>query len=385
MNKKLIVVAIGAALTGSAFAQTSNVTLYGRINTAIESNSVGNGGSELRMQSYSSRLGVRGVEDLGGGLNGVFGIETQLASDSGSGGLSTDLRNAYIGVDSKDMGRLTLGRLDAAVGLGSAPLYQQVTAVIDLVGYDTGAGQFINAAPAQGTAVNSVAGSRLAWATSAALPTGSQTINVQQRASNAISYGIKSGDFTVGTRFQLAGFDGNGATTATTQGENNARLFEIAGNYVSGPLTLGVGYETQSLGKAEELAAANAIRFDDRIQATVGYTVGSLKVGALLARNSLEAQGAQTLADKSGNEYALSGTYNFDAKNSAVINYGVRDRIATAAGAADTGERKQVAVGYRYDFTKRTQAYALYNLTDPNSAAQQDEIKSLIVGLRHNF
>jgi len=217
MNKKLIAVAIGAALSGSAFAQSSNVTLYGRINTAIESNQTGKAGSEVQMRSYSSRLGVRGTEDLGGGLSGVFGIETQLNSDNGANGLATNLRNAYIGVDSKTMGRVTLGRLDAAVGLGSAPLYQQVTSVIDLVGYDTGAGQFINAAPSNenqvdtltapapsvtpaASSVSGIAANRLSWAT-----TGGNTINIQQRASNAISYGLKSGDFTVGARMQMAG------------------------------------------------------------------------------------------------------------------------------------------------------------------------------------
>jgi len=388
MNKKLIVVAIGAALTGSAFAQSSNVTLYGRINTAIESNRTGNFGSEVRMQSYSSRLGVRGVEDLGNGLNGVFGIETQLASDSGASGLATNLRNAYIGVDSKSLGRITLGRLDAAVGLGSAPLYQQATAVIDLIGYDTGIGQFINAAPtengvlttgaATGTAsgVSTIAESRRLWAT-----TGGNTINIQQRASNAISYGIKTGDFTVGARLQMAGLN-DGQSTAAGQGENNARLFEVAGTYVSGPLTLGVGYETQSLGKAEDLA--NTVRFDNRFQAVAGYVVNKdFKVGATLARNSIE--GNIPLADDSGNEYALSGTYSFDAKNSAVLNYGSRDLIADAAGARVDGKRRQVAVGYRYDFTKRTQAYALYNRTDVNSNTPTNETKSFIVGLRHNF
>ncbi len=411
MNKKLIAVAIGAALSGSAFAQSSNVTLYGRINTAIESNQTGKAGSEVQMRSYSSRLGVRGTEDLGGGLSGVFGIETQLASDSGASGLATNLRNAYIGVDSKTMGRVTLGRLDAAVGLGSAPLYQQVTSVIDLVGYDTGAGQFINAAPTEnsvlttgaastgtanlttgavsttaGTAsgVSTIAGSRLTWAT-----TGGNTINIQQRASNAVSYGIKSGDFTVGARLQMSGLDGGSGTAA--QGENNARLFEVAGSYVSGPLTLGVGYETQSLGKAEELLAANAIRFDDRFQAVAGYAVNKdLKVGASFARNSIESQAGTALADKSGNEIAFSGTYSLDAKNSVVVNYGSRDLIANANGTRNDAKRKQFAVGYRYDFSKRTQGYALYNTVDPDSnvgdtGAATDKVKSVIVGLRHNF
>jgi len=399
MNKKLIAVAIGAALSGSAFAQSSNVTLYGRINTAIESNSTGNGGSEVAMRSYSSRLGVRGVEDMGGGLKGVFGIETQFNSDdSPNNGAFSAMRNAYVGVDTGSTGRLVLGRLDAAV---LAPLYNQLTSVIDLVGYDANSNAFIMAngrTLGAGTAPNNAGVNSQNDSTLAAV----------QRRSNSIGYQVKIADIDVQARFSMLGGT-NDAVPGNTggTGENNARFLELAANYKGGPLTLGGGFETGSYSKtavagtaavvttdsggdtttttaavpAVTEAAAKAL-FDRRIQGVVGYDFGVVRVGATFARNEIEPTTAG--ADKSGNEYALSGTYTLSPKAALVANYGSRELLTNAVPNTDA-KRTQYAIGARYDLSKRTQLWTTFNRTDPSNKVVDNEIKTLTVGVRHNF
>ena len=72
-----------AAATGGRFAQTS-VTLYGRVDGGIEYlNHIAkpNGGSGTRWSAESgdwgtSMFGLKGIEDLGGGLSTVFNLET---------------------------------------------------------------------------------------------------------------------------------------------------------------------------------------------------------------------------------------------------------------------------------------------------------------------
>lgn len=107
-----VVVAMGA----SAHAQ-NNVTLYGIVDTGVErlSNVTAQGGTLVRMPNLTglvpSRLGFRGNEDLGGGLNAFFNLETGLALDSGSlnnGGRAFG-RAANVGL-AGPFGRLTLGR-----------------------------------------------------------------------------------------------------------------------------------------------------------------------------------------------------------------------------------------------------------------------------------
>jgi predicted porin len=373
MNKKLIVVAIGAALTGSAFAQSSNVTLYGRINTAIESNSTGQGGSEVAMRSYSSRLGVRGVEDLGDGMKGVFGIETQFNSDtSPDNGAFTAMRNAYVGLDTGKTGRVVLGRLDAAV---LAPLYNQLTGVLDLVGYDAQANAFVMANGRNlgaGATVNN----------SGVRSQDDSTLAAVQRRSNAIGYQVKLGDVDVQARLAMLG----GANDATTGGvgENNARNFELAANYKTGALTLGGGLEAASYSKTAATGvtdtAAEAL-FDQRLQGVIGYDLGFAKVGATFARNEITP--TVVGAEKTGNEFGLSGTLPLSPKAALVANYGTRELLTNTAAAQ--AKRTQYALGARYDLSKRTQLWTTFNRTDADDKIAGNEVKTVTVGVRHNF
>lgn len=117
-------VAIGA-LAGPAGAQGS-ITLYGIVDTAVEWSDAGanrafqgaggNAGSATRLvsgqaaNSKGARLGVRGVEDLGGGLRAVFAIEHRYAVDTGAPSNPAFWNGqAWIGVEG-GWGRVSAGR-----------------------------------------------------------------------------------------------------------------------------------------------------------------------------------------------------------------------------------------------------------------------------------
>ena len=109
MKKTLIALAAVAA-TGAAFAQSS-VTLYGVADLGlVKSNGVsaqmtGNG----VMNNGSSRLGVRGVEDLGGGLKASFNFEQGINGESGATDAATFQRAANMAL-SGGFGRFQMGR-----------------------------------------------------------------------------------------------------------------------------------------------------------------------------------------------------------------------------------------------------------------------------------
>lgn len=95
-------------------ATASTVTLYGLVDSGVEYVR-GSSGHVTRMPSLTgslpSRWGVRGIEDLGGGLRGVFVLESGFGSDTGNlnqGGRSFG-RQAFVGL-SGGWGTLTLGR-----------------------------------------------------------------------------------------------------------------------------------------------------------------------------------------------------------------------------------------------------------------------------------
>ena len=125
MKMKLFAAAVAALAAGGAYAQSS-VTLYGVVDTGVEwvnkspvgatsSNPAGtSGSSRVAMQSGNlsgSRWGLRGVEDLGGGLKGIFNLESGFNLNNGASAQGRRLfgRNAYVGLQGQ-WGQLTLGR-----------------------------------------------------------------------------------------------------------------------------------------------------------------------------------------------------------------------------------------------------------------------------------
>src|SRR6187402_1962543 len=117
MNKKLIALAIaGATVAPAAMAQTANpVTLYGRVHLTyeyVEAKGTPSQARRTRMQDQASLLGVRGTEDLGGGLKAFFQLETAFAPDQApgtNGGFAG--RNSGVGLQG-GWGSLLMGRWD---------------------------------------------------------------------------------------------------------------------------------------------------------------------------------------------------------------------------------------------------------------------------------
>ncbi len=136
MKKSLIALAAMGAFASAANAQTS-VTLYGVVDVPIEYNNhlapastpIRRRGPERpsafaarwrqprrpadrRRPPSGSRWGLRGTEDLGGGLKALFVLESGFGLDDGRSQQGGRLfgRQAYVGMQSNTLGRLTFGR-----------------------------------------------------------------------------------------------------------------------------------------------------------------------------------------------------------------------------------------------------------------------------------
>jgi len=133
MRKSLIALAAFSAVAGAAHAQTS-VTLYGVIDTGVEyinrvatapqvlppgangpsvgTNPVGTRFDMINQSGLSaSRWGLRGVEDLGGGLKASFVLESQFNSDTGAftGNSGIFNRLAYVALQNQ-YGKIGFGK-----------------------------------------------------------------------------------------------------------------------------------------------------------------------------------------------------------------------------------------------------------------------------------
>jgi predicted porin len=111
-----VATAVALALPAAALAQ-SGVTLAGLLDLSVGETKAP-GGIKVRGvdngQMTTSWWGVNGTEDLGGGLSAVFTVQGFMRADTGvSGRFNADTfwaRNALVGVASKNLGRVSLGR-----------------------------------------------------------------------------------------------------------------------------------------------------------------------------------------------------------------------------------------------------------------------------------
>ena len=136
MKKSLIALAVLAS-SGAAMAQSS-VTLFGIVDTGIGYVNKANAAGDSKYGMYTSgnatsRLGFRGVEDLGGGLKAGFWLEGELFGDVGNSSGFDFKRRSTVSL-SGGFGEVRLGR-------DQTPGYTK-TSSYDLFG-QTGIGQFM--------------------------------------------------------------------------------------------------------------------------------------------------------------------------------------------------------------------------------------------------
>ena len=200
MIKKAALMAIPlacATVCGTSFAQSS-VTIYGIIdagityinNVGVQTGTTAAGApiygankSKVRLDDGAvqpSRFGFRGREDLGGGLNAIFTMESGFNVDNGTQtGTNSQFfnRQAFVGLTSRDWGQLSMGRqyspmYNDLILTSFAPRFGSAAGAIDCVPGDprlaspgrTGAAPTLSPAPLPGvatTACDSTAADRI--------------------------------------------------------------------------------------------------------------------------------------------------------------------------------------------------------------------------------
>ena len=114
MKKSLLALAVLTAVSGAASAQSS-VTLYGKVDVGLVYDSGSTAGKSLRIDSGitgGSRIGFKGVEDLGGGLKASFQLETGFCADGANGATQPNFCTG----SNQFMGRQAYGALSGGFG-----------------------------------------------------------------------------------------------------------------------------------------------------------------------------------------------------------------------------------------------------------------------------
>ncbi|QYD72279.1 porin [Paraburkholderia edwinii] len=374
-------------VAGAAHAQTS-VTLYGTIDTSITYVNHAQGGQSLWALGNSSfgnlsgtRWGVKGNEDLGGGLAAIFQLENGFNPSTGQLGQGGRLfgRQAYVGLTSTQYGAVTLGR--------------QYDPLIDLV---------------QGITADNYFGS--AFATAGDVDNYDNSF----RVSNAVKYASP-----VWSGFQFETMYAFGGTAGSTGAQQS---YSVAAAYNTGPLSLAAGYfyaansEATAVPRANSFTSTSDGTFDGPINlgyssahslaiARVAgqYVIGPFTVGAGYSNAQYRRDNASLFAE---NEKYNTGQGFFNWQATPAMLLGVGYSYTKSSG--DTSATyHQVSLGADYSLSKRTDVYmtAAYQhasgeTADPNGGgapvAAQASIGSygyagtssqtmVNLGLRHKF
>ncbi|MBU3698074.1 porin [Dechloromonas sp.] len=378
MQKKIIALAIAGLASTAAFAQT-NVQIYGILDAsayAVDAN--GNNQANYGFSSSAnttSRLGFKGVEDLGNGLKANFNLETEIAMHSGvigstSSGTSAGSfsRAANVGLESK-LGTVTLGRQ-------ITPLYALV-AGSDVLGSNSGG--LINAWVGTNNTASSIQG---------ALPV-SGTIHAgvfNQTVPNTYYPGVGLATPVIGG-FQVKAFTNAGTNRANTDFADGG-LRDIAVTY-SGfganvragyQEVLGNGYYAQGRGTSGRTTMKNTLLGAD-------YTIGAVKLAAAWVRTAFD----NPLAVSDVDTFTAGGSYKL-GKTTVGASY--TDTRAISEGANNAS--KQVSLRAGYDLSKRTSVYvqAIHVMNQGGASLAgvyggnnigTENTTSLLGGLRHAF
>lgn len=320
---RLMLAAVAVCGTSAVMAQSS-VTIYGRVNTTIEHQKTGKD-SVTGMFNNSSRIGFKGVEDLGNGLKVGFQLESGFNSDDGNQALAFT-RQSEVNL-SGNFGMLRLGNF-------TPESYFATADYISMHNHDTGSSA-------------DVLYHDPVWA-----PTGTAAV------PNKVSY--RTPTFN---NFWAEGGVSFHEKAKGQAGRHNG--YDLAANYNQGPLGLGAGYSQR--GSQKQLALRGS------------YAVGDFVLGAYYQRN-------KHFADGTRNNFRLSGMYVLNASEFHV-NVGHAGKWSKVADSSATqwtlgynynlSKRTKV---YTYYTKVNNKKGADYMTGTPG-----DDFSSFALGVRHNF
>jgi predicted porin len=331
MKKSLLALAVLGAFAGVAQAQTS-VTIYGSFDAGVryQDNQNANGNSKTTMSSTgtynSNRLGFKGVEDLGGGLNAHFTLETGFNSGSGAQADAARFfnRSAFVGLGSQ-WGSLDLGR--------------QYTVAFKTVGaYDPFNYKFTGF-----------------------IPTSQGSISAGTRNDNDIQYTGTFGPLTARAEYALG---------EQTGGGSNGTAAALGATFATGPFSVGAAYTKRkpSVGALAAVTSpttglittpAVAGQFQENTHYTVGgaFTFGPGRIAAGYAHESQDR--SSVIGGEAVQKNAWLGG-SWDITPALGITAAWYETHADGFGVTgnNSGKRQLAVIGATYALSKRTNFYA---------------------------
>ncbi|MDO4696474.1 MAG: trimeric porin PorB [Neisseria sp.] len=366
MKKTLIALSL-AALSSAAVA---DVTLYGQIRAGVEvsKTKVKSEGvaavkshTATEIADFGSRIGFKGHESLGNGVNAIWKLEQRASVAGNSAGWAT--REGYIGVETQ-AGTVRAGKIATQLDdMGNVDPWLFSNKALGLATFGRH-GEKVVSVRYDSPVVAGFSGNVQFTPRDNVNPDDKHTRGVKTKAA-----------YYAGLNYANAGFFAQYgvAFKKNAQNDRDSQVHRLEAGYDANNLFVGVG--AQYTNRAETVADYVENFAGD---APFAVTANGMNVGAYAAKTT---EVAATVAYRLGNVTPkLSYAHGFDAKVKLADEQG-KERNVKAKGS----KYNQVVVGADYDFSKRTTAFAQAGWLRAGSSKNYAETTAGLVGLRHKF
>ncbi|CAM2156750.1 general bacterial porin, GBP family [Pararobbsia alpina] len=373
-----------AALVASVAQAQSSVTLYGILDAGIMyTNNVSKNGSSGHLWQATSgningtRFGLRGTEDLGGGLSAIFVLENGFNIQNGKQAQDGRLfgRQSWVGISSTEFGAITLGRQYDFL----TDFIEPLTSIAGTFG-DTGFihpfdNDNLDHSVRMNNAVKytSVAYSGFKFGASYGF-SNSTDFAINRAYSAGVSY--HQGPLGAGLAYlQINGSAGTSSSSAGAIDINESssngtggfqlgadveRIIGAAVNYALGPALLGFAYTHSQYEGTNSFGMSNGSMHFDNYELSAKYEVTpAVTVGAADTFTDGHLDGATVYgSDPKWNQINLQTVYHF-SKRTDVYAEAMYQHVSgnhfvafvnTAGGASSTGNQVVGTVGLRTRF-----------------------------------
>jgi len=365
MKKSLLALAAMGAFAGAAQAQSS-VTVYGILDVGYISQSVRNAGTtngtgangggvgnagygvgNIKTSGFgnsaetTSRLGFRGVEDLGGGQAAIFTVEIGLQPNAAAA-LQANNRQSWLGIRTKGIG-------DVTIGTQYTPIHEAV-AVSDPGQQNNMPGNIIYPADASVNSANAAAATQGAF-------TG----------ANAPTYvvGTQGGPGTGNTGYVVRAQNSLRFASERIAGIQGKLMYVQMGQTTNESSTVAAGVTTFGGGQVNSTGWMAGLDYVwNKLQVVGGYTSLTQKTTAQAVTNATGVSNlAMTAAGVSWGgvntdetSYYLAGTYDFGILK-AYVQY-INRKMAADNNPNVYTKRTGQQIGVRGFVTKTVEAWA---------------------------
>jgi len=326
MNKKLLALAVGAAIAMPVAALAEGPTLYGQIDVSLDN--MDNGTTDTwTIEDNASRLGVKGSAETGvDGLKGIYVAEFGLNADDGdadnaAGNDPITQRNIYVGL-AGNFGAVLMGNLDTPTKSVQGKVDQFNDTAADISAYVAG----------------------------------------ELRAPNVLAYATpKIADSLTAT---VALWQSEAAGDGIGEAISASVVYEQDALY----LGLGMDMEVPSTGGVAVTAAPT---LNDITRVVAGYTTDTLEIGFMYQ------MAEETVAANEDTTMLLGGAFKSgDLK--VKLQYGQTE--GDTAGVTNT--ETMLAVGADYNVGKATTAYGLLAINEDDAGLEN---QTLSLGIKQKF